>query len=141
MIRCTLLLVVVLLSLSHVAQAEESSRAEVLARKPVALDGAGVLRLKQAKYNAALREFQSRSALWRGGKCTLTEMLSTARRLSESDLAQPITRLLTHLSVAKEIEREIDEKFKAGLLTRADREQVRYYRIELEIQQLELLED
>ncbi|MBP88838.1 MAG: hypothetical protein CMJ64_19350 [Planctomycetaceae bacterium] len=54
--------------------------AGVLARKPVAVDGAGMLRLKQAKYNAALLEFQARSALWRGGKCTLTELLATARR-------------------------------------------------------------
>lgn len=138
--RFTLILVVVSLSLGHAAQAKQPARDSLLTRPPVALDGDGLLRLKQAKYNAALSEFKSRSMLWRGGKSTLTDLLSSARRLSESDLANPVTRVLTHLSVAQEIENEIVEKLKAGIVNVADREQVRYYRLELEIQQLKLLE-
>ena len=135
-----LLLAGVLLSLGHAACSAAPEKDPLDGPEPVVEDGAGVLLLKQQKYNAALLEFQFRVAMWQKGKCSTDDLIRSAGRLHDSDLSGPITRVKIYLAVAERIERIVDAKVKAGVENRATRELARYHRLELQIEQMAMLE-
>jgi hypothetical protein len=128
---------------------------------PVA-DGDELERLLAERYNSSLLEFNSRYALLDGGKGTVGELLQAARRYFDasrklipdptkgppesSQLLRNMRRAATmhqevaqkHLDVAREIEQFAQKKYALGLLSVADVEEAKQWRLELQIEHLEL---
>lgn len=121
----------------HRSHGAEPDTESLLRSKPVVEEGAGIVRLKQERYNAALRELESRAALWRGGKSTLADYMGAADRLLQSEPDTSKKRLLVHFRFAQQLEAEMVEKLMAGVANAADFELTRYRRIDIEIRLLE----
>ena len=127
----------VFLSVPHRSHGAEPDAEALLHAKPVVEEGAGIARLQQEKYNAALRELQARAALRRGGKGSLVDLISAANRLLESELDTSKKRLLVHFRFAQGLEREVFEKVQGGIDNTAALELARYHRLDLEIRLLD----
>jgi hypothetical protein len=102
-------------------------------------DDAPLLRLKKERFNAALSEAKARFDLYKRGLTRVPELIEVGERLfaSEVDLydkpeekAQVLQR---HLDVYLEAEANLEKQVKEGMATQADLEQLRYNKISVEI--------
>jgi hypothetical protein len=102
-------------------------------------DDAPLLRLKKERFNAALNEAKSRFDLYKRGLTRVPELIEVGERLfaSEIDLydkpEEKIQVLQRHLDVYREAEANLEKQVKEGMATQADLERLRYNKISVEI--------
>ena len=102
-------------------------------------DDSPILRLKKEQFNAALAEAKARSDLYNRGLTRVPELIEVAERLFRAQLdlydqpEQKIQVLEKHLDVYNEAEATLEKQVKAGMVTQADLERLRYNKISVEI--------
>jgi hypothetical protein len=107
-------------------------------------DDAPLLRLKKERFNAALNEAKARFDLYSRGLTRIPELIEMGERLfsAEVDLydnPEEKTKILQRqLDVYNEAEANLAKQVKAGLATPADLERLRYNRISVEIDLLNI---
>jgi hypothetical protein len=102
-------------------------------------DDPPLLRLKKERFNAALNETKARFDLYKRGLTRIPELIEVGERLfgAEVDLydkpeekAQVLQR---QLDVYTEAEANLEKQVKDGLATQADLERLRYNKLSVEI--------
>ena len=102
-------------------------------------DDSPLLRLKKERFNTALAEAKARSDLYNRGLTRIPELIDVAERLfrAQLDLYDPPEQkaqvLQKHVDVYNEAEATLEKQVKAGMVTEAELERLRYDKISVEI--------
>jgi hypothetical protein len=145
MTRTLILAALVLLGAAAVGRAaDEDKLPAVLDNKPLepAKGDDEERKLLKERYNAALRELQSRFLIFEAGKGTLETLSDAAKRVLDSELelcVKPAERIGVrekYLELARVAEKVQQARRDAGNASIADLEQARYFRIDAELKLL-----
>jgi hypothetical protein len=107
-------------------------------------DDSPLLRLKKERFNAALNEAKARFDLYNRGLTRIPDLIAVGERLfgAEVDLydnPEDKTRVVQRqLDVYNEAETNLEKQVRDGLATQADLERLRYNKVSLEIDLLNL---
>ena len=107
-------------------------------------DDSPLLRLKKERFNAALNEAKARFDLYNRGLTRIPDLIAVGERLfgAEVDLydnPEDKTRVLQRqLDVYNEAETNLEKQVRDGLATQADLERLRFNKVSLEIDLLNL---
>lgn len=102
-------------------------------------DDAPILRLKKERFNAALSEAKARFDMYKRGLTRVPELIEVGERLFAAEVelydkpgekAQVLER---HLDVYREAETNLEKQVKEGMATQADLERLRYNKVTVEI--------
>ena len=143
---CALAFIVVASGVELSLHAQESTRLSpkvyaAFNAPPVELkdDDSPLLHLKKERFNTALAEAKARSDLYNRGLARIPELIDVAERLFRAQLDlydQPEQRaqvLQKHVDVYNEAEATLEKQVKAGMVTEAELERLRYDKISIEI--------
>jgi hypothetical protein len=109
--------------------------------KPAEGDSA-LRKLQKERFNAALATTKARYQEYLAGRGTTDMLLDSVQRLTTADLeltdkpAERIAILEKRLALYREADKIMEARYQAGRISLADREEMRYQRLDAEIQLL-----
>ena len=130
------------LGLSAQQVAKLSPKVVAVVNQPLAElkdDDTPLLRLKKERFNAALNEAKARFDLYKRGLTRVPELIEVGERLFAAevelyDKPEEQARVLEHhLDVYREAETNLEKQVKEGMATQADLERLRYNKVSVEI--------